>query len=42
MGMESEIIKVNKRKRTAVIEVDMFGVQCHTTLMLELLEKAQE
>ena len=39
MGTESQIIRINKRKYTAVIEVDMFRVKCQMTLMLELLEK---
>jgi len=40
MGMESKIIKVNKRKCSAVIEIDMFGVTQRMTLMLEVLEKS--
>ena len=40
-GIESRIIKINKQKRTAVIEVDMFGGKKQVTLMLEVLEKGQ-
>jgi transcriptional antiterminator NusG len=39
-GIESQIIKINKHKRTAVIETDMFGTKRQITLMLEVLEKA--
>jgi hypothetical protein len=37
--LESQIIKVNKQKRTALIEVDMFGGARQVTLMLEVLAK---
>ena len=39
MGMESQIIKINKRKRTAVISVYMLGNARQITLMLEVLKK---
>ena len=38
-GIESQIVKINKQKRTAVIEVDMFGGKRQITLMLELVER---
>ena len=39
LGMESNIIKINKRKRTAVINIDILGAKRHVTLMLEIIEK---
>lgn len=40
-GIESRIIKINRHKRTAVIETDMFGTTRQITLMLEVLDKMQ-
>jgi transcription antitermination factor NusG len=40
MGAESQILKVKKLKRRAVIEVEMFGSKIQITLPLEILEKA--
>ena len=40
-GIDSQIIKINKQKRTAVIETDMFGTKRQITLMLEVLDKTQ-
>jgi len=39
MGVESQIVKINKGKRTAVIEIDMFKAKRKITLMMEILEK---
>ena len=39
LGMESKIVKINKRKRTAVIDIDILGAKRHVTLMLEIIEK---
>jgi transcriptional antiterminator NusG len=39
-GIESNIIKINKQKRTAVIETSIFGDVRQLTVMLEVLEKA--
>jgi transcriptional antiterminator NusG len=39
MGLESVITKINKQKRTATIDMEMFGNKRQVTLMLELLEK---
>ena len=37
--MESQIIKVNKQKHSAVVEIEMLGAKREIMLMLELLEK---
>jgi transcriptional antiterminator NusG len=39
-GSESLIKKINKRKKTAIIEVPLFGALREVSLMLELMEKA--
>jgi len=39
VGMESQIKKINKHNRTAIIEVPFLGETRRITLMLELLEK---
>ena len=39
MGLDSRIVKINKRKRTAVIDVSMLGDTRRITLMLEVLRK---
>ena len=42
MGMENVITKINERKRTAIIGMDILGTNRPTTLMLEVLEKSEE
>ena len=41
IGMESKIIKINKRKNTAVINMDMLGAVRPLTMMLEVLTKLE-
>ena len=41
VGLESRIKKVNKNKRTAVVELLLMGQARETTLMLEFMEKVQ-
>jgi len=39
VGMESQVVKINRRKRTAVVEVPFVGNVRQITLMLEVLQK---
>ena len=40
VGLESFIKRINKRKRTAVVEISIMGSVREITLMLDLIEKA--
>ncbi|SCW59353.1 transcriptional antiterminator NusG [Ruminococcaceae bacterium YRB3002] len=39
MGLEGFITKINRHKRIAYLELDMFGVKTKTTVGLEVVEK---
>lgn len=39
MGLEGYISKVDRHKRKAYLELDMFGVKTKTTVSLEIIEK---